>query len=340
MGSCHKRITKNGSLPKRVALAISLVVVLYSGLWLVLAYFLHDYARKELQLLSEQGQHLECENLRKNGYPLRIGLTCDSLRWQDETNEYALTTGKIIAGAPLYAPSWQSVKLNAPAYFDLADLGQMEAIWHHMVLTTNFADETLRDLVVNIENLNVTLTRHQISETALSTEAAFLHLQIKQMQEQVKLILSFEALRLPEKSGFLPTMTGEITLQLNPLSTLPVASNLSDAPLYGLLRGRSGRLESLHLQFSSGGGLSLEGEFHISPVGTLSGQFTAHLLETGALLRTAQTNLPIQASNLDSLFFALNAMPKDRQGNPLLTINIDQGWVRMGFISLGDLPSF
>jgi len=319
---------------------IGLMAVLYSGLWLVLAYWLHDYAREELHLLGKQGLSIDCENLRKSGYPLRIGLTCDALRWQDAASGYGLTTGKIVVGAPLYAPTWQSVELKAPAYFDLAPMGRIEALWQRFALSSSFADETGHDLAVTLENLHLTLAEDQRSASTLLMEADFAHLQIKQQQEQIKATLSFDALRLPEDSGFLPTITGEISLQLDPTAAPSAASPLLPASLSDLLRGRAGQLERLSLRFSSGGGLIMEGTFHISLDRTVSGQLTAHLLDTGALLRTLQTYLPTQASNLESLFFALNAMPKDSEGNPLITITIDQGQLRLGFIPLGKLPIF
>jgi len=379
MDLCHNKTRKNGSLLKKAIFFVGLIAVLYSILWFFLTYLLHDYVGEELQHLNEGRAQLECENLRKSGYPLRLGLTCDRLRWRDEVNGYSLTTGGVIAGAPLYAPSWQFAELSAPLYFDAAGFGQIEVLWHSLVLTTHITDEVLQDLAVSIDNFHLTFEGNQhnipaqerlslgwepvfgtkktgetkeqawlsesLSETkevksTLVAEADFVHLKIRKDEQRLKVFLSFDALRLPDNYGDLPTTTGELVLNLERDGGVFDIFDKGNSPLADLLRGRSGQLEKMELHFASGGGVFVEGAFHISFSGTLSGQLNMHLFENAALLRTMRTYFPKQAHNLESLFFALNAMPKDAQGNPILTITLDEGRLRMGFIPLGVLPSF
>jgi len=334
MDSCRTQTIKNGSWAKRAVLIIIVALLLYSSLWFVLTQWLHSHTLQQVRKFAEQGQTIHCDNLRKTGYPLRIGLVCDQLNWQDTIQGAALTARTISGGAPLYAPSWQFVELEAPAQITLVDWGEIAALWRHLTIRTNFTTKDLNALSLSIEDLQLDLTRNQEASPSLITAAQFIHLQIEPMPTQhIKANLSFDALRLPLFDENTPTITGEVALQLDPLREPLLIADLTD-----LWRGRSGQMEKGGLQFSSGGGLTVKGNFHVSLNGILSGQFTINLQETAALLRTMRAYFPDQSSNLDSLFFALNALPKDDKGNPKLTLDIHDGQMRVGFIPLGTLP--
>jgi len=321
---------------------VAVVVALYSGIWFVLEYMLLGAVNQELQQFNERGMRIDCENLRKKGYPLRFGLTCDSLHWRDGAGRYDLAMGAIVATAPIYAPSWRTVELGAPVLLDLVDLGRVEALWRHLTLTADFIDEVPGDVSLAIEEFELNLTAIDDAVSVL-LQADFMRLQLAKEAAEIKLNLSFDALRLFEimNNRQTPATTGELVAYFDPPPAWVLDAALSDGGyLLPLTRGISGRLEKLSLHFLSGGSLLLDGDFHIDDFGTVSGQFRAHMLEMAALLRTARHHFPDQSSNLGTLFFVLNTMPKDETGNPIVTINIEEGRIRAGFIPLGHLPSF
>jgi len=364
-----RAVNNRGLFKKRLLLILGLVVALYSGVWFVLAHILYVYAGQELQQLDAQGRHVDCENLRKMGYPLRLGLICDALNWQDETGRY-LAMGELVASAPIYAPSWRRVEINAPALLEMADFGRLEAAWQSFILTANFVDEHPVAAGLAIEDfrleyfpksgnrfLDKIYGKKQRIETQISDsiksqsaldltnianiddiqlQADFIHVQLENKAEQVTIALSFDTLRLPTITGYDSsddlTVTGEVMAAID----LPSADKMD---FRQIMHGRTGQLEKFQLQFSSGGGVSAEGDVYIADSGVVSGQLNVHLLETSALLRTARLYFPDQIGNLESLFFLLNTMPKDAQGNPTITINIKEGQMRAGFIPLGNLPS-
>jgi len=358
MGLRHLQVKKIRTRNKRMVCILGLVVAFYSGLWFVLEHMLHGVADQELQQLNEQGQRVNCENLRKTGYPLRVGLACDSLRWQDDSGRYDLLTGEIVVAAPLYAPSWRTLELGSPTFLDLADSTQIRALWQNLTLSADFMDEPPDAVSVTIEDLQLSLTKageaaplmleqfpktgSHFSENAL--EADFVRLQFKNDAAGIKINLSFDALRLPGMMSHDhrqdPAMTGEMILSFDPMPISAAEADLTDVDSWQGMRGLSGRLEKLGLNFSSGGGFFTEGDFQIADSGTLSGQFNVHMLDMFALLRTVRMYFPSQASNLETVFFVLNTMPKDEQGNPIITISIDEGRMRAGFIPLGHLPTF
>jgi len=315
-------------LPRTALIVTLLLGGGYSILWLSLAGLVHRRATEELQALNSGEQIVICENLRKSGYPLRISLVCDKVEWFIPWQGMSLRLGAAVAGAPIYAPSWRTLSLEAPGYFDWADFGSVEALWHHLALNADFVNGTPQNLILAIEDLRLNL--HQTAAlpeddwpVALSAKADFIRFQLEQTaQRQARADLSFEALHLTSTANpSLPEMTGKIKMDLSPDM-------------------RRGQVEEATIDFASGGGVMLAGDFSPSPAGRLNANLTLTIRQPTALLRTVRTILPpAQTSNLKSLFFALNAMPKNEQGELIIPLNINEGRVRAGFIPLGTLPS-
>jgi len=327
--TCSKRV------PKIALILIGLVGILYSGVWFVFSHLLHHYADEALQALNDSGQqHVICENLRKNGYPLRIALVCDRVEWQEHSQQFTLKLGEIVAGAPIYAPSWRTLTIEAPGSFTAPDFGTIDALWQHLTLNADFDKGEPQDVILAIEDLRLKLPESVI-------QADFIRLQLKhapghQIQAPLYADLSFEALRLPLESGQnLPAISGEVKISLTPEEA---AYPLAQALWPDALRGARGHVEKAALNFVSGGGVLLTGDFSFSAAGALSGKFTLTVRQATALNQNARKILaPNQAGNLESLFFALNAMPKNEKGEPTIPLQIDEGQVRAGFIPLGTL---
>ncbi|MCZ2157872.1 DUF2125 domain-containing protein [Bartonella sp. 220] len=100
---------------------------------------------------------------------------------------------------------------------------------------------------------------------------------------------------------------------------------------------KNGLLEHGELIFHTGGVLRVSGPFSFDNEGYLTANFELVFVRHMELLTTMQRLFPEQANNLQTLFFVLGVMPKNADGNPVLSLVINHGWAKLGFLKLGRL---
>ncbi|VEJ44539.1 Uncharacterized protein conserved in bacteria (DUF2125) [Bartonella vinsonii] len=103
------------------------------------------------------------------------------------------------------------------------------------------------------------------------------------------------------------------------------------------LYGKSGVLKRSELIFHTGGVLRVSGPFSFDDEGYLTANFELVFVKHMELLTTMQRLFPEQANNLQALFFVLGVMPKSPDGYPVLPLQINHGWAKLGFLKLGRL---
>ena len=134
----HRKSLKHRYL-KRGIFSIVLIVVLYSILWYFLAAKVEEKVSGQLASYNENGFVAICENMHKTGYPLRIGVSCDTVNLQQLVKGFAFSGGKIITGAPVYAPRWLELSLNSPISLEFPGLVPLSAKWSDMKIETDMS---------------------------------------------------------------------------------------------------------------------------------------------------------------------------------------------------------
>ncbi|EJF74656.1 DUF2125 domain-containing protein [Bartonella alsatica] len=77
-----------------------------------------------------------CEHLRKNGYPLRIGVTCDRFLFTWPLLGFSLSTRHLTVGAPIYTPHWVEFKVHSPASIVFVGKTPIVSHWRDLVIET------------------------------------------------------------------------------------------------------------------------------------------------------------------------------------------------------------
>ncbi|WP_142416662.1 DUF2125 domain-containing protein [Bartonella massiliensis] len=77
-----------------------------------------------------------CENVRKNGYPLRIGVICDKFQFSWPLYGVSLSTGRLTAGAPIYAPYLVEFNVDSPASIVFSGETSIVSRWRKLVIET------------------------------------------------------------------------------------------------------------------------------------------------------------------------------------------------------------
>jgi len=344
---------------------IAIVVVaasftLYTIFWFVLAHIVQNHVLLELEKAQEGRGVFHCDDVHKTGYPLRVGVVCSNLNWQSDGQDIVASLTSLVADAPIYAPSRRSIHLQAPAHFELApnmmqDGVFVDANWNSLDIQANFVKDTLANLRLSAENLRL----KQTSDTSLDfgtrldlpfSGAEFIRLDMGSEGRHFFIKLLFDAvtpdLKLEEEGEPLPNLSGDIHIMIDAGHDLPVASafkredefDVEEHGRFAGLLGQSGQVQRAILRFASGGGLEGQGTFSVSQTGLLSADLSVAIDDMLGLQRTLRPLLPSQAGNLETIFFALNTMPKNADGAPVLPVKIDEGNIRIGFLPVGKIP--
>ncbi|WP_019222971.1 DUF2125 domain-containing protein [Bartonella rattaustraliani] len=77
-----------------------------------------------------------CEQLRKNGYPLRIGIACDQFQFSWPLRGFSLSTGRLRVDAPIYVPRWLEFNVHSPASIIFSEKKPIVLHWRKMVIET------------------------------------------------------------------------------------------------------------------------------------------------------------------------------------------------------------
>lgn len=320
-----------------VMFAVSaLLVIIYSTFWYIMAGRVQERVSSNLQLSEQYGITAHCENLHKTGYPLRIAMACDRLTWSRPLLGINFASQLFVAGAPVYAPHWISLDITAPVTLQLPGFTLLQGNWKGMRLEADLDNRQLDNLAVAIDQLQISPATPDSEEKPVTAD--FIRLDADKRDGLLNVRLSFDKLLLPfelKTSGkTIPAMDGVVELTLDNPESLYKADY---SPLLNRLRGHSGTVSKALFKLESGGQLSVSGPFSVTDEGLLNGQFTVAVGDTSAMMRTMRTLFPEYAGNLETLFFALNSMPKNEKGEPRLVFDITGGKARMGFIRLGNI---
>ncbi|WP_336278633.1 DUF2125 domain-containing protein [Bartonella sp. CB175] len=77
-----------------------------------------------------------CENIRKNGYPLRIGIICDKFRFAWPSYGFASFTRRLTVDAPVYTPHLLEINVHSPASIVLTGRTPLVLHWRNLVIKT------------------------------------------------------------------------------------------------------------------------------------------------------------------------------------------------------------
>ncbi|WP_375692164.1 DUF2125 domain-containing protein [Bartonella sp. AP4SXKL] len=313
-----------------------------------------------------------CENVHKDGYPLRVGVVCDKFQFSWPLHGVSLSTGRLTAGAPIYAPHLVEFNVHSPALIVFSGKTPIVSHWRNLVIETEPYWKTGKTLKFIAEGLEISSFSsspedQKLQETlrAPTTDKKTTHLQnthdviIQPLEPQdmpQKITAEFFRLDLKHekndlsghitfdgfdaspflKSSFvdIPKIDGNLKWILNDASLL---FEHEEKNWQQRLYGKSGLLKQGELTFHTGGAVRISGPFSFDDEGYLTAKFELVLIQSMKLLNTLQRLFPAQANNLQALFFILGALPKNADGAPVLSLLINNGWVKLGFLKLGRL---
>jgi hypothetical protein len=288
----------------------------YSAGWFYVADMLETRAGDAIQGFSRNGRAAECSDMKAEGFPFRIGLWCDSVRYEDA--RFAVAADSFRSAAQVYDPFHVVAELDSPATLDLPVVGPVEAAWDNLRASVNADFDFPQRASFELRGLKAALDRHQ---TSLEVKAGEAHM--RRNGDDLDVALSFSgALATGQRAlANLPPLDGALDLTLN--DGVRIALQGGGSP-----RGWSGTIRTLSISAGPDTGLTLSGPIAVDEQGLVNANLMIGIRNPAGISSILQAVFP-KAGNLSSLA-AL--------GDTQLPLTIVNGHASLSFISLGAVP--
>jgi hypothetical protein len=298
----------------------------YSVAWYYFAGRLEAIAATTIDGLNRDGRTADCEKPTARGFPFRMGLFCDSVRFADADSQVSASASAFRSAAQVYNPFHIVAELDSPAAISAPALGSVSFDWKNLrastVLDMDFPTRVsveADDLAASIRTVGTGLLNIGHAEGHMRRNGADLDLAARFAGASIDPKLT--------KGVALPPLAGEADL------TIIDGVNLARFG-QGSLRGHSGTIRTLTLSTGQTTGLSVAGPFSVSDAGLLDANFTVTVRDPKALAAQLAGIFPDRADQIRTAFMGLTALGD----NPTMPLKISGGKAMLGFIPLGTIP--
>lgn len=282
--------------------------------------------------LSDKGRDVKCSNQKIDGYPFRISLNCDDVRYADEVNGVIFEAGKLRTAAQAYQPNKAIVELSSPASLRIPNGEEFNTAWNSM-------RSSLKLGLSGPENLSL----HGKAITLIPVKRAEHEMRIKDMQVHGRQIgeddinLAVNLIETKSQNALWPSFNLNSTFLLegiykdvmNRTSLLRVAKS----------KGLKGSIERFQYMPDEGGMLEVKGPAQVSQAGLLTGKFDVTVRDLPQLLNALSKSFPEEKQKFADASKAVSLLSK-KTGKEEITIPITvrNGRMSIGIIPLGKLP--
>lgn len=329
---------KSRKRPVTIAVIVLVLIAAYTAGWFYLAGKIETRAKADMAKLASQGVGVQCENLHMGGYPLRVNVVCASISWQKPSEGMALRAGRFTSGSPVYAPRSLSNELGGPAFVEFPGFQPLEVNWSKFTSNTRLARPFPTEIELDARDVTVGV-RTETTTTQPLSKLEQMNLRMSSEDDQLKINGRFAALKLEPSvigSAKSPEIDGLADIVIANASTFLAPS---PAPFNERMRGHSGVINQAFLSMPNGAVLSVAGPFSVDLEGEIDADLKVTMVNPQSFAQVGQTVFPEQGGNIATVLFALSAMPKDENGNPVIEIAVRKGRASAGFIPLGHLPT-
>ena len=332
MPSSQATPTKYSRRIKWLGIAVLVFIAFYTGVWFWGASFVKGAVGKALAAQSANGQVTDCRNLDIKGYPFRAGLFCDSLTFEDPAQQIALKLGAVRSATQVYDPLRFVVEMDGPLELSLPGGNALRANWSLLHASGRLARPLPKRLSVEGKDLTAALSDQPL------LKAANIQAHFRTVDQDIGLAASGSGVTLDPAA-----VQGRVIPQFSYGADIDIKNGVALA-LSGeqnpalLLRGQSGTLRALSLDFADGGGLTVSGPLSLDKAGLLSGDLSISFTEAEKLGKTIERIAPEVAAYV-SPSLSLAASTAKPGENPHIDVTIRNGRASIGLIPLGDIPA-
>lgn len=303
--------------------AIIVLIAAYTGIWFYSSARVEAAAAEVIGNAQSRGIDLDCSNREAWGYPFRIGLICDEVRYDNEAHGFGLTAGELRTAAQIYQPALMLGELAGPALFQFPGVAPIRIDWQTLRSSVRLADPLPERISLEaVEPAGAAgpdpvfsaakVQAHMRPDNAdLDIAATIKSLQLHMLRDE----------GLPPFDAFLDASLADGTAWFGD----PAAS----------LRGRSATVRHAHLDLGDAGKASASGTIAVKADGLAEGELTLQFEQAKSLGLILANIFPesgalIQEMAQNLAFFGDNAE---------IPVRLEAGRVFVGPFEVGAVPA-
>ena len=304
------------------------VVLLFGGYslgWFWLAGRLEAEARTAIAGISREGVEADCANPTARGYPFRIGIYCDSVRFSDAAQGVSVEAGSFRSAGQIYDPMRLVAELDGPARIDSEKAGAFALDWDNLRASARLSTPLPQRLSLEGARL-----RAETGAGAPLLAAERFEAHLRPNEQNLDLAGSFGGLALDAsllEGRKVPPLSGQSDITINDGVRL-IGEKVKS------LRGQSGTIRELALSTGEKTGVTLSGPFSVDDQGLIDARLNITIRDPKGLSAVLAEAVPEKRDQIEQAFSGLAML-----GNaPSLPLRIAKGKASLGFIPLGDIP--
>lgn len=318
----------------RLAVAVVLVAVIYTGGWFYAASWLKDTLTQRLAA-SDNGMHsASCGNPDVRGFPFRIGLFCDSVGIDDRPSGLSATFGALRSAAQVYRPGHAVIELDGPAQMRVTPDLVLDADWDLLHASAVAWTNGLDRASVSYDGLKARLN---VPSEAISIGIAAAHGEkhLRQSGEALNVAASFDALALDFGGQALPPLnvTADMTIA-DAAKWISVEGPPVDVPF-----GTSMELRRLSLDLGGGKVATLSGPLKVGEDGYVSGTLDLDIAGIAIWRDRISDAFPEAAKTVKRIAQVVQAL-SNGEDRAVVKLNVRDGTVYLGLFPIAFIPPF
>lgn len=318
----------------RLAVAVIVVLALYTGGWFYAASWMKMTLDRELATSAQALHSASCSNLDVRGFPFRIGLFCDSVAFDDRVTGLSATFGALRSAAQVYRPGHAVLELDGPAQVRITPDMVFDADWDLLHASATAWTDGLNRASVAYDGLK---GRLNVPSEGVSVGIAATHGEkhVRQSGEALDVAASFDALSLDLGDRALPPLDVEVDMTIAGAARwISAEGPPADAPL-----GASAELRRLSLDLGDGKVMALSGPLTVGDDGYLSGTLDLDISGITVWRDRISDAFPEIADTAAQVAQAIEGLSKGND-RAVVKLKVEDGTVYLGLFPIAFIPPF
>lgn len=323
-------------LPLMMLVGVAIAAAAWTAVWATARSHLLAEIDRRLALLADRGVVVACADRTLGGYPFRMELGCTSPGVEIRDRGVVASAATMRVVAQVWDPRLILVELDGPGVGRDGD-DRLTATWRSLRASLRWSGDGLRRVSISAEGLDA--TAKAVDRPAVHLAAAHVEAHGRPNGSggrDLDLALSLAAAGLTVGDRTIGPPRSDVSLATTLVDFLPPGPGPA-APAFA---ARGGLADPTRVSFAVGG-IAVEGDgrLMLERSGTLDGAITLVARGLEGLADGGAAGLGPEATTVLTGFALLGKASKDpaRPGRRLEMI-VDHGRVRIGRVTLGDLP--
>lgn len=302
-------------------------VAVFTAGWFFAASKVEERIDLSLKDLEAKGNTVQCLARDIRGYPFRMGLFCNETRFSNP--QVTVTAGSLRSAAQVYAPRKLFSELDGPLRLTADDGTSLLMTWDSVASSFVAAKPLPERASFEAKNLKI---EGKIPNATVHMDIANLQAHMRERGQAADVAFSIHDLIAPPVPDMQPA-------RLNfdaSFEQKDVLIALQRGKI-GFLRGESGKLHDFTVSFKDHGSMRVSGPIAFNKDGFMNGTLTIQFTDLSAFTQEITKFTPALGPYLERAKAIMLPLIGSNESNPI-SLQVENGQVKLGFIPLFDIP--